>query len=149
MSMAMIDAKDFMGAVKLYNAHIENRLAEIERLDDMIKRVIGSIREDAVSGSGPKDKIGDAVAIIVDLKKQIRYEIENYKDKRNEVTAILDQMRNADQVKVLHKLYFQDQSWEEIAKSMNRSERSAQNIHGKALIEVQKLLRLKSLRECS
>lgn len=148
--MAMFDAKAFMGAVKLYNAHIENRLAEIEKLDDMIKRVTGAIREDAgCGGSGPKDKIGDAVAIIVDLKKQIRYEIENYKDKRNEVTAILDQMRNADQVKVLHKLYFQDQSWEEIAKSMNRSERSAQNIHGKALIEVQKLLRLKSLRECS
>jgi DNA-directed RNA polymerase specialized sigma subunit len=86
-----------------------------------------------VSGSGNQDKLGDSVAKIVDLQDEINQKIDKYVDLKREISALLEQIPDPDQVKVLHKRYFEYKPWEQIACEMNYSYRNVCYIHGKAL----------------
>jgi DNA-directed RNA polymerase specialized sigma subunit len=80
------------------------------------------------------------VAKIVDLQEEINRKIDNYVDLKREISAVLEQMDDPDQVKVLHKRYFEYKPWERIACEMSYSFRNVCYIHGKALQAVDAIL---------
>lgn len=136
----MTDAKTYLMQVELYDTHINNKLEELARLKELLRHITSSIKDVPVPGGGNQDKLGSAIAKIVDLENEINEAVYVYIDKRREISRVVEQLADADQVSVLHKLYFEFKTWPEIALEMHMSERNAQYIHGRALQEVRKVL---------
>jgi DNA-directed RNA polymerase specialized sigma subunit len=127
------DAKSFLRKIELLDAHINNRINDLAELKSLVTKITATISQVCVSGSGNQDKLGDSVAKIVDLQDEINQKIDKYVDLKREVSTLLEQIEDPDQVKVLHKRYFEYKPWEQIACEMNYSYRNVCYIHGKAL----------------
>jgi DNA-directed RNA polymerase specialized sigma subunit len=127
------DAKSFLRKIELLDAHINNRINDLHELKSLVTKITATISQVCVSGSGNQDKLGDSVAKIVDLQDEINQKIDKYVGLKREVSTLLEQIEDPDQVKVLHKRYFEYKPWEQIACEMNYSYRNVCYIHGKAL----------------
>ena len=136
----MIDAKAYLRKIELLDAHINNKLNDLHSLKTMVTKITATITPVAVSGTGSQDKLGDAVARIVDLQEEINQKIDRFVDMKREISLVLEKVQDPDQVKVLHKRYFEYKPWERIACEMNFSFRNVCYIHGKGLQAVQEIL---------
>ena len=136
----MTDAKAYLTQVELYDTHINNKLEELQRLKEFTRQITSTLKKDVVSTSGKQDKLGDAIAKIVDLENEINEAIDAYIDKRREVVSLIEKLNEPDQVLVLHKKYCEYKSWSQIARETHMTERNAQYIHGRALQSVRLLL---------
>ena len=136
----MCDAKAYLGQIELYDAHINNRLSDLAELQSLVTKITATISPVCVSGSGNKDRLGDAIAKIIDMQDEINRKIDKYVDLKREISALLEQIQDADQVKVLHMRYFEYKPWEQIACEMNYSYRNVCYVHGKALQAVEAIL---------
>lgn len=136
----MTDAKSYLSQVKLLDIHINNKLEELQRLKDLSFKITSSLKPDVVGGSRNLDKIGDAVAKIVDMEIEINNAIDSYVDKKREITNTIEKITDADQLAVLYKRYIQYQTFEKIAYEMHMTYRNVCYIHGKALQTVEQLL---------
>ena len=136
----MCDAKAYLKKIELLDAHINNRLNDLQALRSLVTKITATISPVSVSGSGNQDKLGDAIAKIIDLQDEINRKIDNYVDLKREISAKLELIDVADYVKVLHKRYFEYKPWEQIACEMNCTFRNVCYIHGKALQAVEALL---------
>lgn len=136
----MCDAKDYLRKIELFDANINNRISDLQELKSLVTKITATISPVCVSGSGNQDRLGDAVAKIVDMQDEINRKIDKYIALKKEISAMLEQIQDPDQVKVLHMRYFEYKSWEQIAFEMNYSYRNVCYIHGKALQAVEALL---------
>jgi hypothetical protein len=134
------DAKAYLRKIELLDAHINNKLSDLYTLRTMVTKITATISPVAVSGSGNQDKLGDAIAKIVDLQDAINRDIDKFVDAKREVSAVLEKLQDPDHVKVLHKRYIEYKPWEQIACEMCCTYRNVCYIHGKALQEVGALL---------
>ena len=133
-------AKEFLKQVRLCDTHISNKLEEMAHLKSVVLKVTSSWKQDVTFGSGSQDKLGDAVAKIVDLENDINRSVDEYVNKKREVSAVIEQIKDPDQVAVLYKRYFQNEPWEQIALELHCSYRNVCYIHGKALQTVEGFL---------
>lgn len=133
-------AKEYLQEVKLCDANISNNLEELSRLKDMVYHITSTLRGDVVSGGGSQDKLGNAVAKIVDLETEINDAIDAYVNKKREVSKTIEKVKDPDQVQVLHKRYFEYLTWEQIACELHMSYRNVCYVHGRALQAVAELI---------
>ena len=133
-------AKAYLQQVRLYDAHINNKLDELSQLKDMVYHITPILREDRVSGGGGQDRLGNTVAKIVDLEAEINRAVDAFIDKKREVSKTIEQIQNPDQVQVLHKRYFEYMTWEQIACDMHMTYRNVCYIHGRALQAVAEVI---------
>lgn len=139
--MQMIDAKAYLQRVKLYDTSIESKLREIEHLKEMTTKITATLKQDAAFGSGgSQDKIGDAIAKIVDLQNEINRAVDEFVDLKRNVESMIGQIQNADHAAILRKRYFEYKTWETIACEMHYSYRNVCYIHGRALQEMSAII---------
>ncbi len=138
--MAEIDAKAFLQQVELFDNYINNKLEELDRLKALTLKITTSLKQDVVSSSGSQDKLGDAVAKIVDLEAEINEAVDTFIEKKRAVSGIIEKVNNPDQANVLSKRYLLYERWEQIAMEMNFTYRHTTRIHGEALQTVRRLL---------
>ena len=129
----MCDAKAYLRKIELLDANINNRISDLQALRSLVTKITATISLVSVSGSGNQDKLGDSVAKIIELQDEINRKIDKFVNLKKEVSDLLEQIEDPDQVKVLHKRYFEYKPWEQIACEMNYSYRNVCYIHGKAL----------------
>lgn len=141
----MCDAKTLLTQVKLYDAHINNKLEEIARIRALATKITSTLKQDVVSGGGNQDKIGDAVAKIADLEREANAIIDAYIDLKKQVDIIVEQVPDPEEYNVLKKRYFLHERWEQIALEMNMSHRNVTRLHGRALQTVNELLKKEKL----
>lgn len=137
----MCDAKAYLRKIELADVHINNKLEDMNKLRTMVTKITATISPVCVSGSGSQDKLGDAIAKIVDLQDEINRKIDNYVDLKKEVGELLDKIQDSDQLMVIHKRYVEYKPLELIALEMNCTYRNVCYIHGKALQSVEALLK--------
>ena len=136
----MTDAKAYLSQVELYDTHINNKLEELQRLKEFTRQITSTWKKDVVATSGKQDKLGEAIAKIIDLETEINDAIDAYIDRRREVVSLIEKLNEPDQVLVLHKRYCEYKPWPQIAKEMHMAERTVQYTHGRALQSVRLLL---------
>ena len=136
----MCVAKKFLQQVKLCDKHINNKLEELANLRDLSLRITSNISGNG-GHSGPGDKVGNAVARIVDLEREINESIDKYVDLKHQVEAVIEQITDPDEVEVIYKRYFRFKKWEEIAAEMNYTYQGVCKIHGRALQSVREILK--------
>ena len=113
------DAKAYLRKIELLDAHITNKLNDLFTLRTMVTKITSTISPVVASGTGNQDKLGDAIAKIVDLQNEINQQIDKFVDAKREVSAVLEKLQDPDHVKVLHKRYIEYKPWEQIACEMN------------------------------
>lgn len=138
------EAKEYLEQIQLCDKKINNKLEELSRLNALAYKVTSSLKQVAVFGSGTQDKVGDAVSRIVDLQREINDDIDRYCDKKAEVRAIIDRVKNPDELDVLSKRYLLYESLEQIACEMGFTYRNVCYIHGRALQTVAELMKVKT-----
>lgn len=99
----MSEAKDYLNRIKWYDVLIDSKLEEMERLNDLVRRITPSMSGAAGGGNG--DKLGDTVAKIVDLQDEINRNIDDFVNLKSEASAMMEQIRQPEYYHVLHKRY--------------------------------------------
>ena len=141
MQMAEFDAKAYLQQVERFENLITAKLEEMDRLRALTTKITASWKDDVVSSSGSQDKLGDAIAKIIDLQSEINNTIDEYVDRKREVSSVLERVENSDQLAVLTKKYLLYESLEQISVEMHMSYRNVCYIHGEALLAVADLLK--------
>ena len=91
------------------------------------------MQSDRVQTSGAKDTLGNTVAKIIDLEREINNRIDELCDLKYDILARISRMPDLDQQNVLIARYVQGLKWEKIAKEMNFSLSQIYKLHGKGL----------------
>lgn len=131
-------ADKFLGRVRRLDALIENKLSEKQRIMELATKVTPTLTG-MPRASGDQDKIGDAVARLIAVEREIDRAVDRLIDVRAEVVSLLETLP-ADEYNVLHKYYVQGIKIEAIAEGMERTERQVYRIKARALKRVQSIL---------
>lgn len=126
-------AKELLRKVKLYDTWIDRNTKERQRLNEMAVNITANFSSDPVQGTKNGDRIGSAVAKIVDLENRICADTENLVALKAEIQQIMKKIEMPDYVKLLDKRYFEYKTWPEIAEEMHFTCRWVLVIHGRAL----------------
>ena len=125
----------------LYQSHIDGILEQIAHMEGVALRITTCLKPVVVSGGGGGDKVGNAVARIVDDTNKMLVDVEKWRAAQRDIGAIIAKVQDKDEVDVLYKRYLHFKKWDQIADEMCCTERNAQIIHGKALASVNELLK--------
>lgn len=136
----MNDAKTLLSKIKLCDTKINIKLDELKQLKDMTMKVTPTLEGEVVSGSHNQDKLGDAIAKIVDLQREIDDSIDTFVELKRFFMWIIDKLDDANQATVLYKRYFQYKPFEQIACEIGYGYRNVCYIHGRALQAVERLI---------
>lgn len=142
-------AKEFLEQVKKINTLIENKLAEVAQWKAIATSataggtdvvINGKVHQmDKVQASGSQQKMADAVIHYVDLEAEINADIDQLIDAKKDVLKVIEQLE-AEKYDLLHKVYVQGFTLDEVALKYGFSYSWATTLHGRALKDVQIIL---------
>ncbi len=147
--MKPIKAREFLGQIKKINALIENKVAEVEHwkcvalgvtsggTDVKINGVVQQM--DKVQSTGSQQKMADAIVKYVDLQAEINADIDNLIDTRKNIIETIESLET-EKYDLLHKVYVQGFTLDEVAAMYGNSYSWATTLHGRALKDVEKIL---------
>ena len=96
-------AKEYLKQVGRMNKEIENKAEEIQKLKDMATRITSSTDKERVQSNSSQDKLGDAVAKIIDLENELQEIVTRNLDKRKYITKQIEELDNDIYYDVLYK----------------------------------------------
>lgn len=127
--------KSYLSQIERLDRMIQNKLSEIYQLKTMACSVTVSNDGDRVQNSGDKDRMGTAVAKIVDLERETDELVDSFVEKRKRIVEQIDSIDNIDYYNVLSMRYVSRDTFESIAEKTNWSIRKVFTLHGKALFD--------------
>ena len=134
-----MDTKQYLQQISRLDRMIQNKLSEIYQLKTMACSVTVSNDGDRVQNSGDKDRMGTTVAKIVDLERETDELVDSFVEKRKRIVGQIDSIENVDYYNVLSMRYIARYTFETIAEKTNWSIRKVFSLHGKALLEFEKM----------
>lgn len=132
-----MDAKEWLNQVKKLDLQIKNKLIEKQQWKDIALGITANMDGERVQSSGRKTKMADAIDKCVDMEAEIDRLVDKLIDTKKEVIAVIEQLDSPTQYDVLHKIYIQGKSLQEVADSYGMSYDWATTTHGRALRNVQ------------
>lgn len=132
-------AKDYLRQLKMLDRLIENKLAEKEQWKAMATSTTQQLTADRVQTSGNPQKMADAVCKIIEIEAEIDACIDNLVDTKRDVIKTLERL-NPTEYDLLHKVYVQFLTFEEVADKKGKSYSWVTTVHGRALKNVQRIL---------
>lgn len=115
----------------------QEHLAELRAMAERITPNYGG------SGGGTHqtgDKLGAAVARLVDAESRVSDELELLEATEREVIGTIDKITDGTLHTLLYERYINGKTWEQIAVALNYSYRQTTRMHGAALIAVKHVL---------
>ena len=137
--MEDMTTKSYLGQIERLDRMIQNKLSEIYQLKTMACSVTVSNDGERVQNSGDKDRMGSTVAKIVDLERETDELVDSFVRKRNRIIEQIDSIENLDFYHVLSMRYVARDTFETISVKTNWSIRKIFSLHGKALLEFERM----------
>ena len=134
-----MNAKEFLRQIKKLDRLIENKLIEIQRWKDIANNTTATLSGERVQSSGNPQKIADAICRYIDLEREINQDIDELVEAKKDVIGVIEQL-NATEYDVMHKIYVQHLTLEDVADAYDRTYSWVTTIHGRALKHVQNIL---------
>lgn len=131
--------QDYLKQIERLDRMIQNKLSEICQLKHMATSITMSPKEVNVQVSSDKDRMGSAVAKLVDLEKETDELVDYYIDKRKHIIKQIDSIEDANMYHVLSERYIMRKDLSTIAVEMGYSFKQICRIHGNALVEFERL----------
>ncbi|OLR55290.1 hypothetical protein BHK98_03940 [Hornefia porci] len=133
-------AKEFLGGYLNITEHIEQMTEELEAL----QRETGSISmalDGMPHGTKLSDRTGQLAVRIAEMTLEIMDERTKAWEKREEIRNVILLVDDHNLCHVLRRRYIDGKMWEEIAVEMNYTYRWVISMHGRALEEVEEILK--------
>ena len=100
-----MDTKTYLNQIAVLNSVIRNKTEELQQLKGMTVSISTTQKEVNVQVTPDKDKLGSAVAEIVDLENDISEMISQALERRRQITTEISNLQNKNQYDVLYKRY--------------------------------------------
>lgn len=129
----MNDAKKYLLQIAEYEEALDRMNCQLRVLEDAATSITVTPKQDVVTCTGRKDKLGDLAAEIAD-KSQRRDDVwDRLIDLKREAAAMLVRVDKKLYRDILEKRYFQNKSLRAIAKELPMDYREVRRNHGRAL----------------
>lgn len=132
-------AKQYLRQVRRLDNLINAKLEQAEELRGTVMRITQNLDAVKVEKRSFNDKTGTLIAKIVDLEKEINKDIDKLIDLKAEIVSKIDKIENQDYRLILTLRYLNFKKWEQIAVEMGYSYQWVHRLHGRALIEFEKV----------
>lgn len=134
-----MNARNFLKQPKKLDKIIENKLAEKEQWKAIASGITAQMNGERVQSSGSQQKMADAIGRYIDIEEEINAIIDKLIDTKKDVINVIEQL-NVYEYDILHKVYVQDFTLQQVAYMYDKSIGWAKNIHKKGLRNVQRIL---------
>lgn len=132
-------AIDFLEQINKIDTMIANKLEEIERWQTLAMSTTAPINGDRVQSSGSQQKMADATLEYLTIESDLKADIERLKKARRDIVEVIEQLP-VKQYDILHKIYIQGLTFQQIADIHGKSSGSVSNMRKKAIRNVQAIL---------
>lgn len=134
-----MNAKEFLLQIKKLDKLIENKLAEIRQWKDIANNTTVNMSGERVQSSGNHDTTANAICTYLDMEAELQKDVERLIAIKKDVINVIEQL-NATEYDVLHKIYVQGFTLQEVASLYDRRYEWASTTQGRALKHVQNIL---------
>lgn len=134
-----MDTKTYLHQIERLDRMIQNKLSEISQLKHIAISITIAPKEVNVQISSDKDRMGTAVAKLIDLEKETDRLVDDYIDKRKRIIEQIDSIQDTNMYHVLSERYIMRKDLSVIAVEMGYSFKQVCRIHGNALVEFERL----------
>ena len=134
-----MEAKEFLSQPKRLDLQIRNKLIEKQQWRDLALGITTNMEGERVQSSGSQQKMADAIAKCVDMEAEIDRLVDLLIDKKREVIQTIEQVDSPIEYDVLHKIYIQYMSLQDVADHYGKEYGWATTTHGRALKSVQEI----------
>lgn len=137
-----MEAKQFLKQYQ--NILTDIRILEAQKLEleNLAMSVTVSADGERVQSSGRKDRMAELAVKIADAEREIVEQRTQAFHKLREIEQVIAQVKTSDYRKILHMRYIENQTWGKIAVSLNCSYQWVCKLHGRALLETEKVLKV-------
>lgn len=132
-------AKDFLLQIKKLDKLIENKMAEAQQWREIANNTSVDMSRERVQSSGSYDVTANAICTYLDLDAEIAKRLDELIAAKKDVLDVIEQL-NATEYDVLHKIYVQGFTLQDVASLYNRRYEWATTTQGRALKHVQIIL---------
>lgn len=134
-----MDAKEFLSQPKKLDLLIKNKLIEKQQWRDLALGITANMEGERVQSSGSKQKMADAITKCIDVEAEIDSLVDRFIDKKREVIQVIEQVDSPIEYDVLHKIYVQYMTLQEVSDHYKKEYGWATTTHGRALKSVQRI----------
>ena len=131
-----MEVKEFLNQVKKLDLQIKNKLIEKQQWYEMALGITSNMDGERVQSSGSQSKMADAITKCVDMEAEIDRLVDRLIDTKREVIQTIEQLESPTQYNVLHLIYIQGKTLQEVADEYVMSYDWAATTHGRALKNV-------------
>jgi len=131
-------AKMFLSQARRLDKRIDAKQEQVDRLRALATRITPAKADVRVAGGGTVRSMEDLVAKIHKLEAEINAAIDTLIDMRVKISAVIAAVQEPLHRDVLERRYLAGMSWANVAKRMNYSQRRVYELHGAALLAIEK-----------
>lgn len=133
-------AKEYLNQVRNLESKMKILKEEIDTLREMVVST-GAIQQgERVLSSGTQDKMAETICKIKEKECEWNDLMREFALARANVIINIQKLNNPEYEQILYKRYCQSKKWEEIALEMNYTYQWVCKLHGRALLELDKVL---------
>lgn len=133
-------AKEYLMQVRNLESKMKILKEEIDTLREMVVST-GAIQQgERVLSSGTQDKMAETICKINEKECEWNDLMREFALARANVIINIQKLNNPEYEQILYKRYCQSKKWEEIALEMNYTYQWVCKLHGRALLELDKVL---------
>ena len=134
-----MDAKTFLRQIEKYDMMIENKLIERVQWKAIATNTTAHNDGVRVQSSGSQQKMADAVEKFMEIEREINVLVDKLIDAKQNVISVIEKL-SATEYDVLHKIYIQRLTLDDVAYAKNKTYSWVTTVHGRALQSVQRIL---------
>lgn len=134
-----MDTKTYLQQIERLDRKIQNKFSEIAQLKTMATSITVAQKDVNVQTTSDKDRMGSAVAKIVDLEKEANEMICEFIEKRDVIIQQIEKIQNTNMYDILINRYVLKKDLVRISVEMGYSFKQVCRIHGNALKEFEKM----------
>lgn len=134
-----MNAQEYLKQLKKLNMMIVNKQIEIQQWKTIASGTTAFSEGERVQSSGNQQKMEKAVAEYVDIEESMKAELTEFVKTKQEIISVI-QMLSPVHYDLLHMIYVQFLTFDDVADKYDKSYSWATTVHGRALKQVQKIL---------
>ncbi len=135
----MYSVIDFLQQIGKNEVIIQNKLIEVQQWKALAESITSILTPDKVQTSSSQQKLAEAVEKYISIENEINEYIDKLYDAKKEVVSQIEKLEAVD-YDVLHKIYVQFMTLQEVADACEKSYSWVQKQHIKALENLKKIL---------
>jgi hypothetical protein len=137
-----MNAKEYLSQALWIDQRIDSKIEQLEILRSLATKVTANLKEEKVSGgNNTKSHMENTIVKIIDLEKEINEDIDRLVDMKAEIRDTIGQANDPVCQLLLELRYINGKAWEEIARDIGFDIRTAFRLHGKALKEIEEIIK--------